>query len=59
MIVNIHRSGLVSVKLFRLMRLNIQMNKNYLILNVLVLLLLSGCATYAPKYADVQNTPEN
>lgn len=35
------------------------MNKNYLFLNVLVLLLLSSCATYSPKYADEQNTPEN
>lgn len=34
------------------------MNKHYLFLNVLAFLLLSGCATYAPKYADLQSTPD-
>lgn len=35
------------------------MSKNYLFLNVILALLLSGCATYAPKYANPEMLPEN
>ncbi len=35
------------------------MNKNYLFLNVLLCLLLSGCATYNVKYIDEKFQPEN
>ncbi|TVZ50986.1 metallophosphoesterase [Dokdonia sp. Hel_I_53] len=35
------------------------MNKNYLFLNVLLCLLLSGCATYNAKYLDEKFQPEN